>query len=343
MSLPEAATPLLHLRVHYDDGVPVLVVPDEVPLAGLKDYVRDRIADVLPDLGGRAARIHLGEREIALFDLRRLLHMLRDEHKVEITGLYVRELAMRRFAERELKLKLFIRNEPRAPGVEALPGDAEAAAAAMPGMSDLLSALAEQSVVVAPVDLVTDGPGAAGPDGVDPADAPELPIVSLADLAAEDETTSEEPVPDAFDPPEARRRAIPLPELPRDADPDVDEMGGRRVLTLRRTLRSGSAIRYDGDVYVFGDVNAGAQVRAGGSVIVFGKLRGQVHAGAQGEESAFVMAFDLASAQLRIARHIAIVPAHAADTFTPDIATVVDGQILIEPYAGRVASRTARR
>lgn len=339
MSLPEAAFPQLHLRVHYDDGVPVLVVPDEVSLAGMKDYVRERIADVLPDLGGRAARIHLGEREIALFDLRRLLHMLRDEFQVEITGLYVRDLSVRRFAERELKLKLFVRADNRAPGQEAVPGDAEAAAAAaMPGMSDLLSALAE---VAEP----SDPPSAERVSDAASTTFEEEPEAAVAtvELDADDETTAEEPIPDAFDPPDARRRAIPLPELPRELDPDVDEMGGRRVLTLRRTLRSGTSIRYDGDVYVFGDVNAGAQVRAGGSVIVFGKLRGQVHAGAQGEESAFILAFDLASAQLRIARHIAIAPAHARDHFTPDIATVADGQIVIEPYAGRVAARATRR
>jgi septum formation inhibitor MinC len=346
MSSPEAAFPRLHLRVHYDDGVPVLVVPDEIPLAGMKDYVRERIADVLPDLGGRAARIHLGEREIALFDLRRLLHMLRDEFQVEITGLYVKDLSVRRFAERELKLKLFVRAENQAPGQEAVPGDAEAAAAAaMPGMSDLLSALAE---VADPTDAPTPArvaDVAATTFEVDPADDDAAPQDGPADvdLDADDETTAEEPIPEAFDPPDARRRAIPLPELPRELDPDVDEMGGRRVLTLRRTLRSGTAIRYDGDVYVFGDVNAGAQVRAGGSVIVFGKLRGQVHAGAQGEESAFILAFDLASAQLRVARHIAIAPAHPRDTFVPEIATVADGQIVIEPYAGRVASRATRR
>ncbi len=346
MSSPEAAFPRLHLRVHYDDGVPVLVVPDEIALAGMKDYVRERIADVLPDLGGRAARIHLGDREIALFDLRRLLHMLRDEFQVEITGLYVKDLSVRRFAERELKLKLFVRVENKAPGQEAVPGDAEAAAAAaMPGMSDLLSALSEVTDPQDPPAPPRVAEAVATTFEVDPTDAPD-PAVDDAvevEIDADDETTAEEPVPEAFDPPDARRRAIPLPEMPRDLDPDVDEMGGRRVLTLRRTLRSGTAIRYDGDVYVFGDVNAGAQVRAGGSVIVFGKLRGQVHAGAQGEESAFIMAFDLASAQLRIARHIAIAPAHARDTFVPDIATVVDGQIIIEPYAGRVAARAARR
>lgn len=339
MSLPEAAFPLLHLRVHYDDGVPVLVVPDDVPLAGMRDYVRERIVEVLPDLGGRAARIHLGERELNLFDLRRLLHMLRDDHKVEITGIYVRDLVVRRFAERELKLKLFVRPDGAAPGVAAVPGDAEAAA--MPGMDDLLAALAAES----------DDEESSE---VDPTDAPERANVSAAttlDLDADDntdeilanESTNADEAPESFDPPAAQRRAIPLPELPRDQDLDVDDMGGRRVLTVRRTLRSGSAIRYDGDVYVFGDVNAGAQIKAGGSVIIFGRLRGQVHAGAQGDESATILAFELGSTQLRIAKQIAITPDHVSEHFSPEIAHVVDGAILIEPYAGRVAARTGRR
>ncbi|HMV70241.1 MAG TPA: septum site-determining protein MinC, partial [Myxococcota bacterium] len=113
--------------------------------------------------------------------------------------------------------------------------------------------------------------------------------------------------------------------------------GSRRTLTLKRTLRSGAAIHFDGDVTVVGDVNAGAQIRAGGNIIVLGKLRGVVHAGAQGDEEAFILAFDLAPTQLRIARHIAIAPARsvADDTFHPEMATVSGGAIVIEPWRGR--------
>ncbi|MCB9681602.1 MAG: septum site-determining protein MinC [Alphaproteobacteria bacterium] len=133
---------------------------------------------------------------------------------------------------------------------------------------------------------------------------------------------------------------MPLPELPKDEEPEVDEHGGRRVLTVTRTLRSGGAVRYDGDVYVYGDVNAGAQVRAGGNVVVFGRLRGTVHAGANGDDGAFILALDLSPTQLRIARHIAIAPERpATDGYVPEIAAVDGERIVIEPYRGRLARR----
>jgi septum site-determining protein MinC len=122
----------------------------------------------------------------------------------------------------------------------------------------------------------------------------------------------------------------------------VDAQGGKRVLTLTRTLRSGAAVRYDGDVVIYGDVNAGAQIRAGGNVTVLGKLRGVVHAGAsgaQGSDEAWILAFDLAPTQLRIGRHIAIAPDRGGrgdDTLLPEIATVFDGAIVIEPWKGRM-------
>jgi len=51
---------------------------------------------------------------------------------------------------------------------------------------------------------------------------------------------------------------------------------------VHRTLRSGFSLQYAGHVVVIGDVNPGAEVIASGDVIVWGRLRGMVHAGAEG-------------------------------------------------------------
>jgi septum site-determining protein MinC len=75
---------------------------------------------------------------------------------------------------------------------------------------------------------------------------------------------------------------------------------------IKRTLRNGRTIHSDGHVIVLGDVNAGAMIIAAGDVIVWGKLRGTVHAGARGDESAVVCALYLAPTQLRIAGYITI-------------------------------------
>ncbi|HEY4033207.1 MAG TPA: septum site-determining protein MinC, partial [Ktedonobacteraceae bacterium] len=51
------------------------------------------------------------------------------------------------------------------------------------------------------------------------------------------------------------------------------------TLFLRRTVRSGQAIHHHSNVVVLGDVNPGAEIIAGGDIIVWGVLRGMVHAG----------------------------------------------------------------
>jgi len=50
-----------------------------------------------------------------------------------------------------------------------------------------------------------------------------------------------------------------------------------------------------------GDVNPGAEIIAEGTVIIWGKLRGSVHAGSKGDEDSKVCALDFAPMQLRIA------------------------------------------
>ena len=56
------------------------------------------------------------------------------------------------------------------------------------------------------------------------------------------------------------------------------------TLYLRRTLRSGQRVDYQGNVVIMGDVNAGAMVTCTGDIIVLGALRGLAHAGAEGNE-----------------------------------------------------------
>ena len=120
------------------------------------------------------------------------------------------------------------------------------------------------------------------------------------------------------------------------SDPSLAERG-RRTLTLYRTLRSGAAVRFDGDLYVFGDVNPGAQVIATGNVTVLGGLKGMVHAGAAGEENACIFALSLRPTQLRIGRKIAVAPDRSAETMPlPEMASVIGDQIVIEPFSGKL-------
>jgi septum site-determining protein MinC len=116
-------------------------------------------------------------------------------------------------------------------------------------------------------------------------------------------------------------------------DPEVDpEEARQEAVYVRRTLRSGRSVRHAGHVIIVGDVNAGAEVIAGGDVVVWGHLRGVVHAGADGNAEAVVCALDLSPTQLRIARYFAVSPARKGEP-RPELARVRDGHIVAERWS----------
>jgi len=112
----------------------------------------------------------------------------------------------------------------------------------------------------------------------------------------------------------------------------TEKTEGSNSLLLRETLRSGRSVFHEGHVVVIGDVNPGAEIMAGGDVIVWGKLRGMVHAGAMGDSSAVICALQLNPTQLRIAGQIAIPPAGKQQKPAPEQAAIQDGQIVAVPW-----------
>ena len=101
---------------------------------------------------------------------------------------------------------------------------------------------------------------------------------------------------------------------------------------MKETVRSGRSIYHEGTVVILGDVNPGAEIIAGGDVIVWGRLRGMVHAGALGDETAVICALSLTPTQLRIADKIAIAPDEKGHKPTPEQAAVRDGSIVAESW-----------
>jgi septum site-determining protein MinC len=67
-------------------------------------------------------------------------------------------------------------------------------------------------------------------------------------------------------------------------------------------------------------------------VIIWGRLRGTVHAGYGGDESAVVCALDLAPTQLRIAGYITISPEDRRRKPRPEKALVRNGRIEAEAW-----------
>jgi septum site-determining protein MinC len=100
----------------------------------------------------------------------------------------------------------------------------------------------------------------------------------------------------------ATRVSKPRPEEGRKFA--VEDLGEETALFLHRTLRSGTRIEFAGHVVILGDVNPGAEILAAGNVMVWGRLRGMVHAGVKGNRKAVVCALDLSPMQLRIADEI---------------------------------------
>ncbi len=133
-----------------------------------------------------------------------------------------------------------------------------------------------------------------------------------------------------------------LPALDRPASPSLtvdfgqaaqrDPREADDTLFLRRTVRSGQAIHHHSNIVVLGDVNPGAEVVAGGDVLVWGVLRGMVHAGYPDNEGALVCSLLLSPVQLRIAHLLSRPPEGLEVQPRPEVASIRQGQIVVETW-----------
>jgi septum site-determining protein MinC len=114
-------------------------------------------------------------------------------------------------------------------------------------------------------------------------------------------------------------------------DADIDYKESESALMVRRTLRSGYSLKHPGHIVIIGDINLGAEVIASGSVVIWGKLRGVVHAGAEGDTNANVYALDLSPTQLWIAGQNATLPLKRIKQ-QPESARLRDGEVVVETW-----------
>jgi septum site-determining protein MinC len=120
---------------------------------------------------------------------------------------------------------------------------------------------------------------------------------------------------------------------PRDSDD---------TLFLRRTVRSGQEIHHASNIVILGDVNPGAEIVASGDIMVWGVLRGMVHAGYPNNEDAIVCSLLLAPVQLRIAHLLSRPPEGFQVQARPEFATIKNGQIVVEAWVNG-HGRTVRK
>lgn len=106
--------------------------------------------------------------------------------------------------------------------------------------------------------------------------------------------------------------------------------GGDSVMIMR-SVRSGQKLNVRGNAIIMGDINPGGEIVASGSIVVMGCCRGLLHAGAEGDHKAYIVAYTLASQQLRIAEHVATLPDDLSDT-PLKAAMIQEGSILITDY-----------
>ena len=105
-----------------------------------------------------------------------------------------------------------------------------------------------------------------------------------------------------------------------------------RTKFIRKTVRGGQCVDFQGNIVIVGDVNSAAEVYAGGNIIVLGSIKGNVYAGVGGNRKAIIAAFALQPEILKIGDIITISPDDFEKPKYPEVAKVKDDAIIVEPY-----------
>jgi septum site-determining protein MinC len=127
----------------------------------------------------------------------------------------------------------------------------------------------------------------------------------------------------------ATRVSKPRPEEQQSLE--AGPISQETALYVNRTIRSGTRVEFPGSVVVLGDVNPGAELVVQGSVIIWGRLRGAVHAGSGGDADAVVCSLEIAPMRLQIADQVWDKPAGDLEA-RPGTARIRDGGIVIEAW-----------
>jgi septum site-determining protein MinC len=112
---------------------------------------------------------------------------------------------------------------------------------------------------------------------------------------------------------------------------DTTVFEGESAVWIEKNLRAGYKIETKCHVVVVGDVNPGAEITSGGNVMVLGRMSGSVHAGADGDSSAKVMALVLEPTSLMINK-VSAAPIEKKKKKQPEIARIQNNEIIIEGW-----------
>ena len=116
------------------------------------------------------------------------------------------------------------------------------------------------------------------------------------------------------------QKAIAQPLITVTTDSEEISQPPAEPLYLQSTVRSGVEIRHPGTIIIFGDLNPGGKAIAAGDILVWGRLRGIAHAGAQGNAQCRIAALQMEFTQLRIADAVARAPKLRPRRLSPELA-----------------------
>ena len=121
-------------------------------------------------------------------------------------------------------------------------------------------------------------------------------------------------------------------EIPTDEKYEVIyQTAGGNSLLVTKGIRNGQRLSVRGNVVVMGDINPGGEVIATGNVVVMGSCRGVLHAGAEGDDNCYILAYNMLAQQLRIGSHVATVPENAGSS-PLKLAVVQNNAIVLMDY-----------
>ncbi len=125
-----------------------------------------------------------------------------------------------------------------------------------------------------------------------------------------------------------------------NALPSLEHYAPSHLHKVMKTCRAGTFLEFDGDVIVFGDINAGAEIHATGDIIILGTLKGIANAGCTGNKDAVIIAFSISPTLLRLGGQIAR-PPEDDEQVRPKINLEIaylneDNFIEVKKYTGKV-------
>ncbi len=121
--------------------------------------------------------------------------------------------------------------------------------------------------------------------------------------------------------------------IPENVLPVNTNISGENAMFISRTLRSGSTVYNNGHIVIMGDVNPGAIITAGGNIVVWGKLKGEAHAGSVTKNSV-ICALELAPTYLSIG-DISLQETRKKLSKQPEQALLVNQSIIITAWKGK--------